>query len=127
MRDIVVAAEAGDSIGMTAVHQRLVSVEQVRCSVLQCVAACCSVLQRVAACCRVWRDQIGMTDVHQRSICVEQVRCSVLQCVAACCSVLQRVAAWLNSLVAACCSVSDSMLQIVAVFFSVLQSVDVLV
>ena len=84
---------------------------------LQCVAACCSVLQRVAACCRVWRDQIGMTDVQQRSICVEQVRCSVLQ----------RVAAWLNSFVAAWCSVSDSMLQIVAVFFSVLQSVDVLV
>jgi len=39
----------------------------VRCSVLQCVAACCIVLLRVVVC------------------------CSVLQCVATWCSVLQRV------------------------------------
>jgi len=38
----------------------------VRCSAVQCVAACCKVLQCVA------------------------VRCSALQCVAVCCSVLQR-------------------------------------
>ena len=43
LRDIVVAAEAGDSIVMTDVHQRLISVEQVSCSVLQCVAVCCRV------------------------------------------------------------------------------------
>ena len=51
----------------------------VRCSVLQCIAACCSVLQCVAACCSV----LG---------CVA-VCCSVLQCTAVCCSVLQCVAA----------------------------------
>jgi len=56
---------------------------RVRCSMLQCVAACCSVLQRVAACCSV---------LQHVAVC-----CSVLQCVAVCCSVFQCVTV--------CCSV----------------------
>ena len=50
----------------------------VRCSVLQCVAVCCSVLQCVAVCCSVLQ-------------CVA-VCCSVLQCVAVCCS--ERSSTW---------------------------------
>ena len=51
---------------MTDVHQRLISVEQVRCSVLQRVAA--------------WLNRFVA------------VRCSLSQCVIVCCRVLQCVA-----------------------------------
>ena len=68
------------------------------CSVLQCVAVCCSVLQCVAVCCSVLQCAAVCCSVLQ---CVA-VCCSVLQCVAVCCSVLQCVARLSTSLIHTC-------------------------
>jgi len=79
-------------------HAAPSAVDEVCCSVLQCVAVwysvvlcvavCCSVLQCVAVCCRVLQCVAMWCSVVQCGA----VCCSVLQCVAVCCSVLQCVA-----------------------------------
>ena len=123
------------------------------CSVLQCVAVCCSVLQCVTMCCSHPIHWVLSFNNKHTLLCVAvsllqciAVCCSVLQCVAVCCSVIvtlccnvsplindatqffgrhQRIVksqlqfSW--SCVAVCCSV----LQSVAMCYSVLQCVTV--
>jgi len=100
----------------------------VRCSVLQRVAACCSVLQRVAAWCMV-HGAVWCSAVQRVTAC-----CSVLHPDAGrppypiasnvCCSVLQHAAVYCRVLqcAAVCCSVK---LQCVAACCSVVQRVKV--
>jgi len=67
------ALEAALALAATAAAQA--EVDEVRRSVLQCVAVCCRVLQSVAVCCNGAEARVA-------------VCCILLQCVAGCYSVL---------------------------------------
>jgi len=104
---------AGESVlgPVAAARETMLTTEmqEVCCSVSQCVAVCHSVLQCAAVCCL--RECFGACGGSERDDVDERNARGVLQCVAVCCSVSQCVAV--------CCSV----LQSVAEYCSVLQCV----
>jgi len=72
--------------------------EDVRCSVLQRVAACCSLVQCVKK--SIESEGLDEEDCRKRRCMLQCVAvcCSVLQCVAVCCSVLQCAAVCCSAL-----------------------------
>ena len=101
--------------------------EEVCCSVLQCVAMCCNVLQCVEVCCSWSLNLLIHSTTWKRCV---AVCCSVWQCVAMFFSVSQWVAMCCRALAdtqhhleEVPCSVFCSVLQCVAVRYSVLQCV----